>query len=107
MVRDLAASADFYAKLVGATKQPTGADPDTWAMAMPGNRRSGLTLRRSGDRTGVIDHFGIGVADFDAEKIAAAVQQVLPKSQLQFFPGAVPAVAVRDPDGIQVQLGSS
>jgi catechol 2,3-dioxygenase-like lactoylglutathione lyase family enzyme len=103
MVRDLAASADFYEKLVGAKKEPRS-NPDTWAMVMPGTPTSVLTLQRSPDRSGVLDHFGIGIRNFKVQDVEAAVKQAVPGVDLQIASGTVPAVGIRDPDGILVQL---
>lgn len=105
-VRDLAASTEFYAKLVGAKKVREN-NPDTWALAMPGESTSIVTLQRSPNRSGVVDHFGIGLRDFNAQNVAAAVKRILPSSDVQVTTVGVPAVGVRDPDGILVQLNSA
>ena len=102
-VRDLVASTEFYSKLVGARKEREN-NESTWALVMPGNPSSVLTLQRSSDRSGVLDHFGIGIMNFDAPTVAAAVKQIMPGADVQVSAGAVPAVGVRDPDGILVQL---
>ena len=105
-VRDLAASTDFYAKLVGAKKVREN-NADTWALAMPGEATSIVTLQRSPNRSGVVDHFGIGIRNFNADSIAAAVKRVVPGADVQVTTVGVPAVGVRDPDGILVQLNSA
>jgi catechol 2,3-dioxygenase-like lactoylglutathione lyase family enzyme len=105
-VGDLAASTDFYAKLVGAKKVREN-NPDTWALAMPGEPTSIITLQRTPNRIGVVDHFGIGIRDFNAQSVAAAVKRILPTADAQVATGGVPAVGVRDPDGILVQLNSA
>lgn len=105
-VRDLAASTDFYAKLVGAKKVREN-NPDTWALAMPGEATSIVTLQRSPNRTGVVDHFGVGIRNFNAESVAAIVKRVIPGADVQVTTAGVPAVGVRDPDGILVQLNSA
>jgi len=106
MVRDLAASAEFYGKLVGAKREPRN-NPETWAMVMPGTPSSVLTLQRSPERSGVLDHFGIGVRGFEAQKVAEAAKRAFPAATIELATGTVPAVGVRDPDGILVQLNSA
>ena len=105
-VRDLAASTEFYARLVGAKKVRENG-PDTWALAMPGEGTSILTLQRQPDRGGVVDHFGIGIRDFNPSSVAAAAKRLLPAADVQMTTIGVPAVGVRDPDGILVQLNSA
>jgi catechol 2,3-dioxygenase-like lactoylglutathione lyase family enzyme len=99
-VKDLEATRDFYAKLFGArlVRKDT---PQNWHVEMAG---SSISLRTSPDRQG-IDHFGVGVARFDANAIEAAVKRRLPSANAQLTADRT-AVDVRDPNGILVQISS-
>jgi catechol 2,3-dioxygenase-like lactoylglutathione lyase family enzyme len=99
-VKDLEATRDFYAKLFGArlVRKDT---PDNWHLDMAG---SSISLRTSPDRQ-IVDHFGVGVARFDANAIEAAVKSRLPAANAQITADRT-AVGVRDPNGILVQISS-
>lgn len=101
MVADLAVSRAFYGALAG-TEKVREINPDTWVLAMRGNLGL-ITLRRSPERRGVVDHFGIGVDDFDAQKAGAAVKRMLPATNVEISPTGI---SLRDPDGILVQMAS-
>lgn len=99
-VKDLEATRDFYAKLFGArlVRKDT---PDNWHLDMAG---SSISLRTSPQRQAV-DHFGVGVARFDANAIEAAVKSRLPLANAQITADRT-AVGLRDPNGILVQISS-
>jgi predicted enzyme related to lactoylglutathione lyase len=99
-VKDLDATRNFYATLFGArlVRKDT---PDNWHIEMAG---SSISLRTSADRQG-IDHFGVGVARFDANAIEATAKRRLQSSNPQITADRT-AVGLRDPNGILVQIAA-
>ena len=98
-VADVARSEQFYRKLFGfgPSRPLTG---NAHGFDLPGLAHTHISLQK-GDAPGRLDHFCIGVEDFDT----ARVTSTLKKAGLDNGPqGAGNSVYVRDPDGIRVQI---
>ena len=99
-VSELARSEAFYRKLFGLPPTRVVQGPDNHGFDLPGG---GLIILQKSDEPGRIDHFCIGVDDFNADRLRAAVRAT--------GIGAVQGTAsdnfsVTDPDGFRVQISS-
>jgi catechol 2,3-dioxygenase-like lactoylglutathione lyase family enzyme len=99
-VSDVARSEAFYRKLFGLPASRRVQGPDNHGLDLSG---SGLIILQKSDTPGRIDHFCIGVDDFDADRIRAAASS----AGLEGVQGnAKDNVMVRDPDGLRVQASA-
>jgi catechol 2,3-dioxygenase-like lactoylglutathione lyase family enzyme len=95
---DPAVSREFYTKLLGGT---VTADSTATLVRLLLPDGSQIVLARPPEGAGVIDHFGVAIADFDAQSVATSVTRTFPNVKVR---GAATSVSVWDPDGIEVQL---
>ena len=106
-VSNLPRSAAFYQKLgLPSTLRPIDPVPGTAAYALDFNNGSFLSLIQTSDpeRVGTIDHFSIGIDNFDFERDTAAVRAA------GIDPIAVDRIELlhmTDPDGIGVQMADA
>src|SRR5690242_2102958 len=70
-VSDIARSEAFYRKLFGFSASRRVQGPDNHGFDLPGG---GLIILQKSDQPGRIDHFCIGVDDFDAERLRVQVK---------------------------------
>ena len=106
-VSNLPRSAAFYQKLgLPSTLRPIYPAPGEAAYGLDFNNGSFLSLIQTSDpeRVGTIDHFSIGIDNFDVERDTAAIREA----------GIDPIVVDRidllhmtDPDGIGVQMADT
>ena len=99
-VADVARSEAFYRKLFGLPPSRVVQGPDNHGLDLPGG---GLIILQRSDNPGRIDHFCVGVDDFNADRLraaakAAGLERVLGTAGDNFF--------VTDPDGLRVQLSA-
>ena len=95
---DPGASRDFYTKLLGGTVT-ADSNATLVRLLLPDGSRIGFA--RAPEGHGVIDHFGVAIADFDAKSVTTSVSRAFPNAKVQ---STAASVSVWDPDGIQVQL---
>jgi catechol 2,3-dioxygenase-like lactoylglutathione lyase family enzyme len=98
-VSDVARSEAFYRKLLSLPASRRVQGPDNHGFDLPGG---GLIILQKSDQPGRIDHFCIGVDDFDAEGLKA-------KSKSAGFSvqgDASDNFSVSDPDGLRVQISA-
>ena len=110
-VSDVARSEDFYRRLVGlpARRYIVG---DAYALDFPDGGLISLcptvggncSLTESDAVAGQIDHFGIGIEDFDAERVATSLEAAGFEGVRQ---AGATSVLVPDPDGVIVQLSAT
>lgn len=99
-VADLDRSVDFYRRLFSLPpRREVPGRPFTLDLA------DGLSFLSLPERepTGVIDHFCVGVENFEPERVGNALRDAGLDRDLQV---AVDSVSVSDPDGIQVQIST-
>jgi catechol 2,3-dioxygenase-like lactoylglutathione lyase family enzyme len=98
-VSDVARSEQYYRRLFGfgPSRPLTG---NAFGFDLPGLAHTHISLQE-GETPGRLDHFCIGIEEFDGTGVAAALKQNGLDNGLQ---GAGNSVYVRDPDGIRVQL---
>jgi catechol 2,3-dioxygenase-like lactoylglutathione lyase family enzyme len=98
-VADVARSEAYYRRLFGfgPSRPLTG---NAFGFDLPGLAHTHISLQK-GDTPGRLDHFCIGVADFDAPRLVAALKNAGIDKGLQT---AGNSVYVNDPDGIRVQM---
>jgi catechol 2,3-dioxygenase-like lactoylglutathione lyase family enzyme len=99
-VSDVPRSETFYRQLLGLPASRVVQGPDNHGLDLPDD--SLVILQRS-DTPGKIDHFCIGVENFDANRMRTAVSaagagEVIGKADDNFF--------VKDPDGLRVQVSA-
>lgn len=99
-VSDLGRSEAFYRKLFGLGPSRIVQGPDNHGLDLPGG---GIIILQKSDRPGRIDHFCVGVDDFNADRMrgaikAAGIEGVQGTAADSFF--------VNDPDGLRVQVSS-
>ena len=99
-VADVARSEAFYRKLFGLPPSRVVQGPDNHGLDLSGG---GLIILQRSDNPGRIDHFCVGVDDFNADRLraaakAAGLERVLGTAGDNFF--------VTDPDGLRVQLSA-
>ena len=100
-VSDVARSEAFYRKLFGFSPTRIVQGPDNHGFDLPGG---GIIILQKSDRPGRIDHFCVGVDNFDAERMktaakSAGIENVQGTAKDNFF--------VTDPDGLRVQVSAS
>jgi hypothetical protein len=83
--------------LMGGTVTGTGGG----TLTLPDGRHIVLARDPDPTRHGVIDHFGVVIADFDAQRVTSSLSRTFPNAKVQ---SAATSVSVWDPDGIRVQL---
>ncbi len=98
-VADVARSEDYYRRLFGfgPSRPLTG---NAHGFDLPGLAHTHISLQK-GDTPGRLDHFCVGVEEFDAVRVTSALKDSGFGNGLQ---GAGNSVYVRDPDGIRVQI---
>lgn len=99
-VADLDRSVDFYRRLFSLPpRREVPGRPFTLDLA------DGLSFLSLPERepVGVIDHFCVGVENFEPERVGNALRDAGLDRDLQV---AVDSVSVSDPDGIQVQIST-
>jgi catechol 2,3-dioxygenase-like lactoylglutathione lyase family enzyme len=98
-VADVARSEDFYRRLFGfgPSRPLTG---NAHGFDLPGLAHTHISLQK-GDTPGRLDHFCIGIEDFDAARITTTLRSAGLGNGLQV---AGNSAYVRDPDGIRVQI---
>lgn len=99
-VSDIARSEAFYRNLFGFSPTRRVQGPDNHGFDLPGG---GLIILQKSDQPGHIDHFCVGVDNFDAERLrtkvkSAGVEGVQGNARDNF--------SVSDPDGLRVQVSA-
>lgn len=107
-VSDVSRSREFYKKLLGATD--IGAPPESGPPKLADLRigDSFIGLYPLGN-PGRIDHFSVGINDYDPGKAMAHLQHHYAENQPSVVVaggGAQNEVYLKDPDGIRVQLSA-
>jgi catechol 2,3-dioxygenase-like lactoylglutathione lyase family enzyme len=100
-ISDIARSETFYRNLFGFSPSRRVQGPDNHGFDLPGG---GLIILQKSDQPGRIDHFCVGVDDFDAERLrtrlkSAGFEDVQGNASDNF--------SVSDPDGLRVQVSAS
>ena len=99
-VSDLVRSEAFYRKLLGFPPTRRVQGPDNHGFDLPGG---GLIILQKSDQPGRIDHFCVGVDDFEADRLRAAVKA----AGVDGVQGsASDNLFVADPDGLRVQISA-
>jgi catechol 2,3-dioxygenase-like lactoylglutathione lyase family enzyme len=99
-VSNVAQSENFYRKLFGLSPSRRVQGPDNHGLDLPG---AGLIILQRADDPGRIDHLCVGVDDFNAERLRAAVRN----AGLGDVQGnASDNFSVIDPDGLRVQISA-
>lgn len=99
-VSDVAKSEAFYRKILGLPASRVVQGPDNHGLDLPG---SGLIILQRSDTPGKIDHFCVGVENWNADRLraaaaAAGAERVIGSAADNFF--------VADPDGLRVQVSA-
>jgi catechol 2,3-dioxygenase-like lactoylglutathione lyase family enzyme len=99
-VSDLQRSEAFYRRLFDLPPSRRVQGPDNHGLDLPG---AGLLILQKSDSPGRVDHFCVGVDDFDADRMRAAVGA----AGIGAVQGSAnDSFSVRDPDGIRVQISA-
>jgi catechol 2,3-dioxygenase-like lactoylglutathione lyase family enzyme len=99
-VSDVARSEAFYRNLFGFSPTRRVQGPDNHGFDLPGG---GLIILQKSDQPGRIDHFCVGVDDFDAEQLRIRVKS----AGIEGVQGtAGDNFSVSDPDGLRVQVSA-
>ena len=99
-VSDVVRSEAFYRKLFDVPPSRRVQGPDNHGLDFPGG---GLIILQKSDRPGRIDHFCVGVSDFDADRLRTAAKA----AGLDGVQGtAADNFMVSDPDGLRVQVSA-
>jgi len=99
-VSDLARSETFYRRLFDLPPSRRVQGPDNHGFDLPG---AGLFILQKSDSPGRLDHFCIGVDEFDADRMRTAIRA----AGIGAVQGnAIDSFTVRDPDGIRVQISA-
>lgn len=99
-VSDIARSEAFYRNLFGFALSRRVQGPDNHGFDLPGG---GLIILQKSETPGRIDHFCIGVDDFDAERLRTSVKS----AGIEGVQGnASDNFSVSDPDGLRVQISA-
>jgi catechol 2,3-dioxygenase-like lactoylglutathione lyase family enzyme len=109
-VSDLARSATFYRNLLGLPERRYIVG-DAYALDFPDGGLISLCPTEGGNCSltateavpGEIDHFGIGIENFEAERVASQLEEAGVEGVRQ---AGSTSVLVPDPDGLIVQLSS-
>jgi catechol 2,3-dioxygenase-like lactoylglutathione lyase family enzyme len=99
-VSDIARSEAFYRKLFGFGASRRVQGPDNHGFDLPGG---GLIILQKSDQPGHIDHFCVGVDDFNAKLLR---EQVRGAGFAGVQGDAVDNFSVNDPDGLRVQVSA-
>jgi catechol 2,3-dioxygenase-like lactoylglutathione lyase family enzyme len=99
-VSNLARSETFYRRLFGFAPTRVVQGPDNHGFDLPGG---GIVILQQGEDRGRIDHFCIGVDNFDAERMRTAVRAA---GIGEVQGNAADNFSVTDPDGLRVQISS-
>ena len=99
-VSDVAKSEAFYRTLLGVPASRVVQGPDNHGLDLPGG---GLIILQRSDTPGKIDHFCVGVENWNADRLraatkAAGMERVVGNASDNFF--------VADPDGLRVQVSA-
>ena len=99
-VSDVAKSEAFYRTLLGLPASRIVQGPDNHGLDLPGG---GLIILQRSDTPGKIDHFCVGVENWNADRLraatkAAGLERVIGNAADNFF--------VADPDGLRVQVSA-
>ena len=98
-VSDVARSEAFYRKLLGLPLSRIVQGPDNHGLDLP----SGLIILQRSQTPGRIDHFCVGVENFDANRSRAAAKA----AGFERVQGtAADNFLVTDPDGVRVQVSA-
>ena len=100
-VSDVARSEAFYRKLLGLSASRVVQGPDNHGLDLPGG---GLIILQRSDTPGRIDHFCVGVDNWNADRLraaatAAGIERVIGTAADNFF--------AADPDGLRVQVSAT
>lgn len=100
-VSDVARSEAFYRTVFALPASRVVQGPDNHGLDLPGG---GLIILQRSDTPGRIDHFCVGVENWNADRLraatrAAGVDRVLGTAADNFF--------VADPDGLRVQVSAT
>jgi catechol 2,3-dioxygenase-like lactoylglutathione lyase family enzyme len=98
-VADVGRSEAFYRKLFGFPPSRRVQGPDNHGLDLPAG---GLIILQKSDQPGRIDHFCVGVEDFNADRLRAAAKT----AGLDVQGTAGDNFLVRDPDGVRVQVSA-
>ena len=99
-VSDVARSEKFYRTLLGLPPSRVVQGPDNHGLDLPG---CGLIILQRSDTPGRIDHFCIGVENWDADRLRGATRA----AGLDRVQGtASDNFSVIDPDGLRVQVSA-
>ncbi len=93
-------SREFYGTLLGAKKQGNFANNTVQTLALPGNG-GWVSLRQGKERVGQMDHFAIGMENFNGPKLGEAVRKAFPGMKVD---ASARSVFLADPDGFKIQL---
>jgi catechol 2,3-dioxygenase-like lactoylglutathione lyase family enzyme len=99
-VSDVARSEAFYRKLLGLPASRVVQGPDNHGLDLPG---SGIIILQRSNSPGRIDHFCVGVENWNADRLragakAAGIERIQGTADDNFF--------VTDPDGLRVQVSA-
>jgi catechol 2,3-dioxygenase-like lactoylglutathione lyase family enzyme len=99
-VSDVARSEAFYRTLLGLPASRVVQGPDNHGLDLPGG---GLVILQRSDTPGRIDHFCVGVENWNADRLraatkAAGIERVIGTASDNFF--------ATDPDGLRVQVSA-
>jgi catechol 2,3-dioxygenase-like lactoylglutathione lyase family enzyme len=98
-VSDITRSEAFYRRLFGLSPTRRVQGPDNHGFDLPGG---GLIILQRSNQPGRLDHFCVGVDNFDAEQQRTAAKaagfDVQGTANDNFF--------VRDPDGVRIQVSA-
>ena len=99
-VSNVAKSEAFYRTLLGLPPSRVVQGPDNHGLDLPSG---GLIILQRSDTPGRIDHFCVGVENWDADRLraatkAAGIDRVIGTAADNFF--------VTDPDGLRVQVSA-
>lgn len=100
-VSDVARSEAFYRKFFGLPPTRTIQGQDAHGFDLPGGE---LISIQKGNQPGRIDHFCIGVANFNSSRMAAAVKAAGAEDVRE--DGVGNSFFLRDPDGVRVQVSA-
>ena len=100
-VSDVIRSEAFYRKLLGLSASRVVQGPDNHGLDLPGG---GLIILQRSDTPGRIDHFCVGVDNWNADRLrtatkAAGIDRVVGTAADNFF--------VADPDGLRVLVSAT
>jgi catechol 2,3-dioxygenase-like lactoylglutathione lyase family enzyme len=96
LVGDMQRSAEFYQTVFGLSQ--VSEDKPNRILRL-GLKRTLVSLRRETE-SGVVDHFAIGVENFNKEAVTRELKQrgIMPQENIQF------GFHIKDPDGVNVQI---